>query len=136
MPVDVGYYLRCQYQDGGRGMGWFDCWGLVRHVLHYDLNHPLFSSFGHIRASDKRSLTVAAHRVMAERFEVVDELSDGVVLLAYRRKTMVHIGVCVTVDGMMKVLHAAEMGIRLESFDDFERNCNGSRVVRAKYSGV
>lgn len=52
-------YLRCAYEDGGRGPNAFDCWGLVRHVRHYEFGFKLLPEFGALRNTDPRAFTRA-----------------------------------------------------------------------------
>ncbi|MEY8195483.1 MAG: hypothetical protein RPR28_11600 [Cycloclasticus sp.] len=45
--MNINQYLTAPYIDGGRDLpAGLDCWGLVRHVLHYEFNQPLFDEFG------------------------------------------------------------------------------------------
>lgn len=50
----VNTYLYSTYEDGARGPGVWDCWGLVRHVRHFELGHRLLPSYGSLRPKRPR----------------------------------------------------------------------------------
>ena len=124
--MDLKPYLHAVYVDGGRGNGQYDCWGLVRAVLHEQFDTPLYRSFGSVEPHNKTLLTASAQKIM-KQFSVQDEPMAGAVACGYIGKRMVHIGVCVEADGMLKVLHAHIKGIRLNTLRDFAK-VSGSRV--------
>lgn len=55
----VNKYLGCEYKDGARGPDQFDCWGLVRHVRHFELGYRLLSSYGSLRPKMPREASKA-----------------------------------------------------------------------------
>lgn len=50
----VNTYLHSTYEDGARGPDKFDCWGLCRHVRHFELGHRLLPSYGGLRPKRPR----------------------------------------------------------------------------------
>lgn len=62
----VNKYLSCTYEDGARGPEVFDCWGLVRHVRHYELGKRLLASYGTLRNTAPREFTKAYRDESAE----------------------------------------------------------------------
>lgn len=55
----INHYLEKQYRDGGRGPDDWDCWGLVRHVRHFELGSPLLPEYGSLRSTSPRDFTRA-----------------------------------------------------------------------------
>jgi cell wall-associated NlpC family hydrolase len=55
----INKYLSCLYEDGARGPDKFDCWGLVRHVLHFELGRRLLPSYGSLRPKMPRGASQA-----------------------------------------------------------------------------
>lgn len=128
--MDLKPYLDSVYVDGGRGRGQYDCWGLVRDVLHNEFNCPLYKSFGHVEPDDKTLLTESAQAIMSQ-FSFSKFPESGTLACGYIGKRMVHIGVCVIADDRLKVLHAHRKGIRLNTVREFGKVA-GSRVLYFK----
>lgn len=64
--VFVNKYLNCAYEDGARGPDKFDCWGLVRHVRHFELGYRLLSSYGSLRPKMPREASQAYDAEIAQ----------------------------------------------------------------------
>lgn len=126
--MDLNKYRFAQFKDGARGDGFYDCWGLVREVLYEQFGHPLYSSFGSVNGKDKNQLTQAAEQVQQAVGFGECEAQAGAVACGYVGKRLFHIGVCVEVAGIVKVLHASPDGVRTDSLKGFARVA-GSRVV-------
>lgn len=124
--MDLKPYLDAVYVDGGRGDGQYDCWGLVRAVLHEQFDTPLYRSFGSVEPRNKTLLTSSAQKIM-KQFTPIDGPQAGAVACGYIGRRIVHIGVCVRADGFLKVLHAHTLGVRLNTVRDFGKT-SGSRV--------
>lgn len=99
-------YKTVPYVEGGRTMKGLDCWGLTRLVLHYIYNLPLFTSFGHVRSEHKAEFT-GAYSLLAEEFELC-AVKPGAVICGFTGCNLVHMGVCVDVDGEIHVLHTCK----------------------------
>ncbi len=111
-------YLTVPYVDGGRSMAGFDCWGLVRDILHRHYNHPLLESFGHIAADDKQRLTGAYHQVQ-HKF-LPSTAKDGCIAACFKRGLLLHVGVVVEQNGL-HIYHTGRkhgpLKARLEAFE-------------------
>lgn len=131
--MDFSKYQYVVYQDGGRGNGVYDCWGLVREVLHQYFNVPLLASYGSILPQDKASMTRCACELIQRGFVQTHELREGVVVAGYIGQRMQHVGVCVRIDGLLRVLHAHHSGVRFERLHEFEK-LSGSSLRLFQYS--
>ncbi len=90
--LDIERYLQVPYIDCGRDLDGWDCWGLVRYVLHYDYNLPLFQSFGTIHPFDKTGLN-HAFKVSLNQFKSVNA-EAGAIACCFKFGLLVHVGVC------------------------------------------
>jgi hypothetical protein len=111
-------YLACEYLDGERGPNKFDCWGLVRHVLHYELGGRLMPSWGHVRNTMPRLFTRA---YQAEASAMVEcEPCEGAIASVFRGALMIHVGIVFNLDGRLHVLEINEnTGARIKLIKDF-----------------
>lgn len=126
--MDLNYYRRCIYKDGGRGNGFFDCWGLAREVLHTDFGYPLFASFGTVAATDKQGATGAYDAISGEFVEIA-QAEEAALLLSFQGDVLQHVGVCIRHEGFLKVLHAhITHGVRLDKVRHFSRFCDGNEI--------
>lgn len=96
-------YLTSRYQDGGRGPGAFDCWGLVRTARHQLFGLPLLPSYGAIAADDKLRLTGAALEVMRTGFAPAPPI-PGAIATCWRGRLCQHVALVVEADGRLGVL--------------------------------
>jgi cell wall-associated NlpC family hydrolase len=113
-------YRLAQYKDGGRENGVYDCWGLVREVAHEVYGMPLFNSYGDIAAENKRLMTRAAVEVARNLTEC--KRREGTLAAAYTNGLIIHVGIVVRIDGLIKILHAtSKHGIVFASISQFER---------------
>jgi len=114
-------YLSVPYVDCGRDLKGLDCWGLVRHVLHHQFNLPLFESFGHVQPDNKRDLTQAfKHQVKSFS---LSRPKPGAVAAGFRGKLLLHIGVCIEVNGQTQVLEISKKhGVSINQVRDFKRH--------------
>ncbi|WP_288985782.1 hypothetical protein [uncultured Pseudoalteromonas sp.] len=87
-------------------MSGLDCWGATRFVLHYICNLPLFTSFGHVRSEHKTDFN-GAYSVLAEQFNECFPKNSSVVC-GFTAGSMVHMGVCLEVDGELMVFHTCK----------------------------
>ena len=116
----INKYMACAYVDGGRGPDVFDCWGLVREVLHVEFGFPLLASFGCVLPDDKPAVTLGYKNVKSA-FEL-GELKPGSVAAGFVGVNLIHVGVCVNCDGQLKVLHTTRKhGVRFETVKNFKR---------------
>lgn len=125
--MDLNRYQSARYQDGGRGHGFYDCWGLVREVLHQYFDAPLYESYGNVSASDKPQMDSVSRVIIKQGFEAVKQPAAGIVAAGYLGKRLQHVGVFVRIDGTLRILHAHQSGIRLDTFTAFQR-CAGSSI--------
>lgn len=115
----VEQYLECEYEDGARGPDRWDCWGLVRHVIHAHLGGRELPSWGHVRNTMPRLFTRAYKAEAASMEECRPEV--GAIAAVFRGAIMVHVGVCVEIDGRVVVLEMnPKTGVRWRSLRDFE----------------
>lgn len=122
------HYQMASYKDGGRGEGFYDCWGLVRAVLHEQYGKCLLPSFGNVSPDDKQSMTNLAAKLMP--VITVCEPAEGTIAAAYMGSLLVHVGVVVGVD---KVLHASRKhGICINSYRDFARLSGNVRYYQCR----
>ena len=129
--MDLSYYQRCTYKDGGRGNGFYDCWGLVREVLHKDFGYPLFASFGSfgsVSSTDKAAFTQGFSELSGEFVEIA-RAEEAAVMLSFQSGVLQHVGICIRHDGFLKVLHAhLNHGVRLDKLRNFPRFCDGNEI--------
>lgn len=115
----VEQYLECQYEDGARGPERYDCWGLVRHVLHAHLGGRLMPSWGHVRNTMPRLFT-RAYQAEAATMEECAPCS-GAIAAVFRGAIVAHVGVVIEVGGRLRVLEMnPKTGVRHLSVQDFE----------------
>lgn len=115
----VEQYLECRYEDGARGPDRFDCWGLVRHVLHAHLGGRLMPSWGHVRNTMPRLFT----RAYQAEATTMEECAPcvGAIAAVFRGAIVAHVGVVVEIGGQLRVLEMnPKTGVRHLSVRDFE----------------
>jgi len=116
----INGYMSAVYEDGGRGPNAFDCWGLVRDVLHKYFDVPELLSYGCVCPDDKRSMN-AGYKVVKTGFKACCAV-PGAVACGYRSGCLVHVGVVVETASGLRVLHASRAsGVSLVSLREFER---------------
>lgn len=99
----VNRYLSCQYEDGARGEDdKYDCWGLVRHVRHYELGYRLLASYGHLRNTEPREFT-RAYATEAEHLERCDA-EHGAIASVLVGRICVHVAVVLKTDNGLQIL--------------------------------
>lgn len=115
----INDYLNVPYVEGGRDMSGLDCWGATRFVLHHIFNLPLFTSFGHVRSKHKSEFN-GAYSVLAEQFNECSP-KDGAVACGFTAGNMVHMGVCIELDGQLMIFHTCRKHggsfVRLAAFN-------------------
>ena len=99
-------YLDCDYEDGARGPDKFDCWGLVRHVLHNELGGRLMPSWGHVRNTMPRLFTKAYQAEAGGMLEC--EPCHGAIAAVFRGALMIHVGIVFELDSRLYVLEINE----------------------------
>lgn len=119
--ADLGRYLLAPYLDRGRDLQGYDCWGLVRSVLHDEFGLPLLPAHDDVSPDDKPEMSCRYEEV-SEGFEVVETPQPGDVMAAYSGNTLVHVGVVIEADGRLWVLHTRKKhGTRLDKPETLER---------------
>lgn len=98
----IAKYLRCKYEDGARGPKKFDCWGMTRHVRHFELGFRLLPEFGSLRNTDPRGFTRAyeSEALMMERCEP----EHGAVAAVLIGRTCVHVALVYDAGDRLMVL--------------------------------
>lgn len=115
----VEQYLVCEYEDGARGPDRYDCWGLVRHVLHAHLGGRLMPSWGHVRNTMPRLFTRAYQAEAAS----MDECGPcvGAIAAVFRGAIVAHVGIVFELGGHLRVLEMnPKTGVRHLPVRDFE----------------
>ncbi len=112
-------YLTVPYVDGGRSMAGFDCWGLVRDILHSKYQQPLLESFGHISPDDKINLT-KAYQTVVPQF-VPCSPRPGCIAACFKRGLLLHVGVVVEANGLQVYHTGRKHGPLKTSLGAFER---------------
>ncbi len=112
-------YLSVPYVDGGRSMAGFDCWGLVRDMLHRHYQQPLLESFGHVSPDDKTNLTAAYKTVVPQFIECAPQ--DGCIAACFKRDLLLHVGVVVESNGLQVYHTGRKHGPLKTSLNAFER---------------
>lgn len=116
----VNHYLPCPYVDGGRGPVVYDCWGLVREVLHKYFDQPLLSSFGAVTHVNKLEIAVG-YESLVGGFSA-GEIRAGSIAAGFVGNNLIHVGVCVECYGRLMVLHTSrKRGVRVCTVRDFRR---------------
>lgn len=127
----VEQYLPCDYEDGARGPDRWDCWGLVRHVIHAHLGGRLMPSWGHVRNTMPRTFTRAYQAEAAAMEQCAPEV--GAIAAVFTGSLMTHVGVCIEVEGRLAVLEMnPKTGVRWRSVRDFEAPYAKVRYYRDK----
>lgn len=115
----VEQYLECEYEDGARGPDRYDCWGLVRHVLHAHLGGRLMPSWGHVRKTMPRLFTRAYRAEAAAMEECAPQV--GAIASVFQGAVVAHVGIVIDVGGALRVLEMnPKTGARHCSVRDFE----------------
>jgi len=116
----LNHYLAATYEDGARGPHKYDCFGVVREVLHERYGWPLMPEFGALRHSDPKSMTVAQRETVSTMR--ICEPADGVLACVFRGVLMIHVACVIDMDSGLFVLEInPKQGARLSRVSDFER---------------
>lgn len=113
-------YLLCPYEEGARGPFKFDCWGILRDLLHYVSGVPWhhIPEFGGITRSNGMHESFVSIR---DHFDETDAPVEGCAVCAYDSEGyMRHVGFYI--DG--EVLHTNKNGpkhIPVKKFQRFGR---------------
>jgi len=110
---DLSQYESVPYVDGGRSVsadpksGGLDCFGLVRHALHYQFGGPLLESFCGIFRSDESRMTSEFDSFVKEgvgSFELCSPQAGALACCFHRTAcgdVFHHIGICVDATNVM-----------------------------------
>ena len=98
----INGYLVKQYQDGGRGPNDYDCWGLVRHVRHFELGFSLLPGYGSLRNTSPRDFTRAYRTERRGLRECAPE--HGAIAAVLIGEICVHVAVVIECDGRHHIL--------------------------------
>lgn len=123
-------YIEIPYINGGRCKKGFDCWGLVRWVLHKEMGGPLLESYGHVNADDKASLT-KSFKSEVEHF-IPFKAEEFSVAAGFRGPLLLHVGICIKVNNKLMVLEISKRhGVSITELKAFKRKY--SKVEFYKY---
>lgn len=117
--IKTDKYLSVPYVDGGREIAvGVDCWGLVRHVLHYDFKLPLLEGFsGVCRAlPDDMQQGFSEYKAL---FEECEPKAGAVACLFASGGVFHHVGVCIDDRDVLQTNSGS--GVRLVSIRAFRR---------------
>jgi hypothetical protein len=112
--------MQCKYRPFGRGQNGFDCWGLVRHILHHHYDIPLLNDFGRLKTDDQ----FAINNALLDLTPLFKQspAADGAVAGCYRGSHLSHVGICIDLNAEFYVLHiTSDLGIALMRINDFKR---------------
>lgn len=98
----VNKYLYSNYEDGARGPDKFDCWGLVRHVRHFELGHALLPSYGSLRPKMPRE-TSQAYGEAVTYWEPCDA-EHGAIACVFKGRICYHVAVILRLPDGLRVL--------------------------------
>lgn len=113
-------YIGTEYEDGARGPGRLDCWGLVRSIRHNILGLPLLPSFGHVRHTMPREFTKSYREVAKTMTRCEPEV--GAIAAVFRGKICIHVAVVVEIDGDLAIMEICpKTNCRWLRIPDFER---------------
>jgi cell wall-associated NlpC family hydrolase len=98
----VNRYLYSVYEDGARGPDKFDCFGLVRHVRHFELGQRLLPSFGSLRPKMPRE-TSQAYGEAVEYWEPC-EPEHGAIACVFSGRICFHVAVVLLLPDGLRVL--------------------------------
>ncbi|WP_016899818.1 hypothetical protein [Pseudoalteromonas sp. PAMC 22718] len=116
----INDYFTVPYVEGGRDMSGLDCWGITRFVLHHVYKLPLFTSFGHVRSEHTSEFT-GAYSVLVDQFTQCKP-KEGAVACGFVDGNLVHMGVCVDIDGQIAIFHSTKKhGASFARIAAFER---------------
>ena len=116
----VDHYLAATYEDGARGPDKYDCFGLVREVLHERCGWPLMPAFGGLRNTSPRLMTEAQRETVSSMR--ICQPADGVLACVFRGVLMVHVAVIIELDGALAALEInPKQGARWSRIPEFER---------------
>lgn len=116
----VDHYLAATYEDGSRGPSKYDCFGLVREVLHERCGWALLPEFGALRHSNPKGMTVAQRETVAGMR--VCSPANGVLACVFRGALMIHVAVIIEIDGSLAALEInPKQGARWSRIPEFER---------------
>jgi hypothetical protein len=116
----INNYLRCMYLDGGRGPNAYDCWGLVRHVRHFEMGFILLPSYGQLRNDNPKLFT----RAYTEQSHLMVECEPehGAIAAVLMGKICVHVAIVLEISGRLMILEInPERGARYLSLSDWRR---------------
>lgn len=99
----INHYLaNTRYVDGGRGPVEFDCWGLVRHVRHYEMGFRLLAEYGSLRNTQPKEFTKAYRNESGLMHEGVAR--HGSIAAVLIGAVCVHVALVIECEGRLKVL--------------------------------
>ena len=98
----INTYLDKQYEDGGRGPDDYDCWGLVRHVRHFELGFSLLPAYGSLRNTSPRDFTRAYRKESSGLREC--DAEHGAIAAVLIGEICVHVAVVIQIDQQLHIL--------------------------------
>ncbi|MNE77926.1 hypothetical protein D3C80_1742860 [compost metagenome] len=98
----MNQYLECTYRDGGRGPTEYDCWGICRHVRHFELGLKLLPEYGSLRNTSPRDFTKAYRTESHLLRECGPE--HGAIAAVLIGEICVHVALVLVVEGRFKIL--------------------------------
>ena len=123
MQVSANDFLDVPYVDGGRDMSGLDCFGQLRLARHLLFDKPLLESFGHITNNGCEDhyepMTEVYHQLKAGYEQC--EPRPGAIACCFRHGLLLHVGLVVEDNGLLKVLHTNAAGPHLMKIKTFDR---------------
>lgn len=107
-------YIGKPWVSGGTGPDEFDCFGLVRHVLnqHYGIDVPNVGVY----ANQHQASNLLRSSPELSKWTRVNNPEDGAIVMMARSRVPVHIGLCITANGQLGILHCAQpVGVLFQS---------------------
>ena len=113
-------YLNTEYVRGGRTYPQLDCWGLVRLARSELFGRDKLPELADTRPCDFRRITHAVDSVSTIGGMSTCLARPGAIATAWRASLCVHVGLCVFVDGRLRVLETdTPHGACLTSISNF-----------------
>lgn len=105
--MDLSIYQSAAYVDGGRiasgENAGLDCFGLVRHALHYQFDGPLMDSFSGIFRTDHADMTSEFNNSVGA-FELCSPQAGAIACCFHKTENgdvLHHVGICIDESSVM-----------------------------------
>ena len=112
-PLKLTEYLMCEYKDGSRGEGgYYDCWGLVRHVRHFVYGKSMLHEYAGVDRFAPITLAKCGADQVRE-LEEIDTPRAGAIVTVCRKRLCTHVAVCVENNSTIEIMEANPSGIQI-----------------------